>query len=318
MARQRNDRWQGDRKVDGRRERKMFLTKAEAEAWEQGIDGTPTPRLDAIADAVFARRWASGNNVKSVRGHIEELCSFFGHGRAVYEIDTARVEQFKSYLLLEKGNSGATVNRKLATLSSILDHARRLGYVAKMPELDYEQESEGKTRFLTSAEIAEFERQYELDVCPGIHDWGDAFDFLLETGCRYSEMATAQIDRVPVLDGPAKVFARFVDTKNGKDRVVPLTFAAQLSLYSEGKAPQMPYDRFHSIWQAYKAQTSMKDDPDVTPHVLRHTCASRLVQKGVPLYTVAKWLGHSSIKTTERYAHLTVSDLDVALAALER
>jgi site-specific recombinase XerD len=295
----------------------MFLTKAEAEAWEQGIEGKSTPRLDAIADAVFARRWAKGNNVKSVRGHIKELCSFFGHGRAIYEIDTAKVEQFKSYLLLERGNNGATVNRKLATLSSILDHARRLGYVTRMPELDYEKEDEGKTRFLTTAEVEEFKRVVDKHPIPGREEWGDAFDFLLETGCRYSEMANAEIIYMPSRGG-RNAFAKFVDTKNGKDRMVPLTFVARRALYSEDQAPQMPYDKFHSLWMFYKAQTSMCQDPDVTPHVLRHTCASRLVQSGVPLYTVSKWLGHSSIKTTERYAHLTVSDLDVALAALER
>jgi hypothetical protein len=57
--------------------------------------------------------------------------------------------------------------------------------------------------------------------------------------------------------------------------------------------------------------------PDVTLHILRHTCASRLVQRGVPIYTVTKWLGHSSVKVTERYAKLAPGNLSQALSALE-
>ena len=58
--------------------------------------------------------------------------------------------------------------------------------------------------------------------------------------------------------------------------------------------------------------------PDVTLHILRHTCASHLGQRGVNLYVVKEWLGHSSIKVTERYAHLSQGNLSGALAALEQ
>lgn len=57
--------------------------------------------------------------------------------------------------------------------------------------------------------------------------------------------------------------------------------------------------------------------PDVTAHTLRHTCASRLVQRGVSIYKVQKFLGHADIRMTERYAHLAPSDLDEAVTALE-
>lgn len=52
-------------------------------------------------------------------------------------------------------------------------------------------------------------------------------------------------------------------------------------------------------------------------HILRHTCASRLVQRNVPIFTVSKWLGHSIMKVTERYAKLAPDSLSMALTALE-
>lgn len=51
-------------------------------------------------------------------------------------------------------------------------------------------------------------------------------------------------------------------------------------------------------------------------HVLRHTCAARLLSAGVDIYTVSKWLGHSSVKVTERYAKLQVGMLVGARTAL--
>jgi len=57
-------------------------------------------------------------------------------------------------------------------------------------------------------------------------------------------------------------------------------------------------------------------DPEFTIHAIRHTVASRLVQNGVDLYVVAKWLGHTSIKTTERYAHLAPENLRKAAQTL--
>jgi len=58
------------------------------------------------------------------------------------------------------------------------------------------------------------------------------------------------------------------------------------------------------------------EDPEFTIHAIRHTVASRLVQNGVDLYVVAKWLGHTSIKTTERYAHLSPENLKKAAQVL--
>jgi integrase len=59
------------------------------------------------------------------------------------------------------------------------------------------------------------------------------------------------------------------------------------------------------------------DDPQFVPHILRHTCASRLMQAGVPMPEVQKWLGHSSISETMRYSHLAPDSIFNAVLALE-
>ena len=52
-------------------------------------------------------------------------------------------------------------------------------------------------------------------------------------------------------------------------------------------------------------------------HALRHTCASRLVNKGIDLYVVKEWLGHSSTQVKEKYAHLAPHKLSHAATVLD-
>lgn len=70
-------------------------------------------------------------------------------------------------------------------------------------------------------------------------------------------------------------------------------------------------------WSVLKSAMKLEDDPQFIVHTLRHTCASRLVQKGVPLAVVQKWMGHLNIQTTLRYAHLAPDDLKGALDKLQ-
>lgn len=56
--------------------------------------------------------------------------------------------------------------------------------------------------------------------------------------------------------------------------------------------------------------------PGMCFHVLRHTCASRLVQRGVDLYVVQKWLAHKNAQTTQRYAKLHPRNLESAASLL--
>lgn len=70
------------------------------------------------------------------------------------------------------------------------------------------------------------------------------------------------------------------------------------------------------VISTWKAKRGLKASDEACFHTFRHTTCSRLVQRGVPILVVQKWMGHSSIQTTMRYAHLAPYSLDVALLAL--
>jgi integrase len=111
----------------------------------------------------------------------------------------------------------------------------------------------------------------------------------------------------------------FLAQKSGKPRTVPLLRQAQEALQTakEHGAVAYPfrfrYNTFQKDWAAARRSSGLADDRQVVPHTLRHTFASRLIQKGVDIVRVQQWLGHSSLHLTLRYAHLAPSDLfDIA------
>jgi integrase len=72
-----------------------------------------------------------------------------------------------------------------------------------------------------------------------------------------------------------------------------------------------------NAWEKARELMGMDTDPQFVPHMLRHTCATRLSQAGVSLPVIKEWLGHTTIQTTIRYAHFNKKDLMMAAKALE-
>jgi integrase len=146
------------------------------------------------------------------------------------------------------------------------------------------------------------------------------FNFLLYTGCRKGELH--QLTHSSVKDG--WITFHWTITKTSKTRSIRLVGPAAEAwkhIAREGEGLEFPFevipkDTFRGHWDRLKIHLGYKDDPGFVPHMLRHTCATRLVKKGVPLPQVMKWMGHNNIQTTMRYSHLAPEDLDLAAKAL--
>ena len=103
---------------------------------------------------------------------------------------------------------------------------------------------------------------------------------------------------------------RLRDSKTGRKDVILSQEAIQLlrgikrtdSLYVfPGKNEEAPLKGLQKIWERIRKEAGLKD---VRLHDLRHTFASVAVSNGIPLYEVGRLLGHASIQSTQRYAHL--------------
>jgi integrase len=215
--------------------------------------------------------------------------------------------------LRKRSNSNATINRKMAALSKLLRKAFKMGDVYSLPEFKRQKERAGRIRFLEQDEEDRlFDAIYAKDT-----QYHALCIFLIDTGARLGEGIGLKWN--DIYEGRAT----FWITKSGRSRTVPLTDRAAEAVIaqkgrSDGPFCQIDQQRFRYIWNSAKEQIGLGSDPDVVPHILRHTCASRLVRGGIDIRRVQMWLGHQTLQMTMRYAHLASHDLDVCLPILQR
>lgn len=255
--------------------------------------------------------WEEGSHKQNVEAFIREIDDIF-RLKGVYCLDDEAIS-FVVSSLRSKKNSNATINRKISAVFKLLRKAHRSGAIARLPSYVRLPEKNGRVRYLTASE------EHELFGRIAIRDRDHArlCVFLVDTGARVGEALA--LKHSDIFDSKAT----FWITKSGHSRTVPLTARALDSIghttdRAVGPFADISYQRFLYNWNAAKAACGLGADKQVVPHILRHTCASRLVQAGIDLRRVQTFLGHRSIQMTLKYAHLATSDLDQCVVALER
>lgn len=142
----------------------------------------------------------------------------------------------------------------------------------------------------------------------------------LNTGCRTGELLTLTWDNVHL--NRSYLTIRNTLSKNGRTVHKPLNNASKAALCSIYTHNYWVFynpntnNRLISLKKGFKKATDVAGLGHVRIHDLRHTFASFLVQEGIPLYHVMQLLGHSDIKTTQCYAHLSPNNLASCLDAL--
>ncbi|MTI13071.1 tyrosine-type recombinase/integrase [Sansalvadorimonas verongulae] len=148
----------------------------------------------------------------------------------------------------------------------------------------------------------------------GEHTYRDLTACLVDTAFRFDEMLSLQSSNIDLNGNKIHLY----DSKNGKPRFVPMTKRVReimsirkaLGLFSSVK-----YLSYMDSWKRMIKHVGF--DEDVVLHTPRHTTASHLVQAGIHLQVVKEVLGHTSIQTTLRYAHLAPSNIETGIEALE-
>lgn len=325
------------RQLDGKRRRISTGETEEAKAYTKAGSIVQTavaapaavvadPRLDlnAALESTYANHWSRLRSASVMRRTVN-LLQREPVGVKVADTNTktlrAHCERW-----LNDGTAPATVNRRMSAIGVALTRAVEDGDITARPKMPHFKEDNIKDRYMTADEeravLSELDRRAAVEGITGGNDWdyvNNLAVFLVDTGFRFGELFKFTLD-----NGHAHL-AHGVDvTKTGKGRRVPLTRRALVAaeyLLASGRHAELRSmdDKAKWDWCGYRfgVVTKAAGCPDVTLHILRHTCASRLVQRGVPIFTVSKWLGHSSVKVTERYAKLAPDSLSMALSALE-
>jgi integrase len=323
MVKQRGKTWQADLTIRGQRIRKSFDTRADAEEYERSLmlrvsegmsvsDAAPPPpmTMERLAEMTAEKYWVGKpNEVNSVR-NADQVVTLIGPGVHPRDVTASTVDSVVA-ALRKSGNSPATINRKIAALSKMLTFAASRGIVTRRPTLERETEPRGRLRWFTDAE-----EDAVLSVLSDDPDLRDLIVFLADTGCRVGEALGLEWRDVTDLA------VRFQDTKNGEPRSVPITTRVRSTLAARKALQTSPtvwggldYPSVRHRWE--KARKKAGLGTDAVLHCWRHTCASRLIQRGVPLVVAQQWLGHKTIQMTMKYSHLSPAHLSDAVRALE-
>ena len=271
--------------------------------------------LSEAIDQVYETRWKSNKDGEQARTRSLRLIDLIGDLQ-VNTINEDTVRLLMSKLEATKVKP-ATVNRYLEVLKTILRYKRQewdFIHLKKQPKgrirvLDKHEEE--KSIQLLRETVHNSRRQFYYEVA-------DLVEVLLDTGCRLSEILNLRYDDVNYDTNLISIWIN----KGNRPRSIPMTRRVRTALESRQATHKIkPFTvtigQADKAWAWARKEMNLEKDIQFVLHSLRHTCATRLVNRGVDLYVVKEWLGHSSIQVTERYAHLAPSKLAHAASILD-
>ena len=311
----------------------LHLQAIELSLWKRGIPVTLSLLKDAIKKdkpvnvtfPVFAKIYVQESDRK--RSTKENLMTTitvlqeFRPGLDFKDITYTFLKEFEVHLK-EKGNSVNTIAKHLRQLRTLVNEAINQGYIPSdaYPFRKYKiKQEKGRKEFLTPDELKRLEN---LDVDKKLRHVLDAFLFCCYTGLRYSDFCQLTPENIIRVNGKRWLYFKSVKTD--------VEIRLPLHLLFEGKALTVleRYDIVtdfakigpNSEANKYLAQLAAlaRIRKHITYHTARHTCATLLVHQGVPITTVQKLLGHTSVRTTEVYSEVLSNTIIRDLKAVKR
>lgn len=257
-------------------------------------------------------------NKRSWRDDVSAVGSFKPYFGKVWlhTLGVLDIENFKS-ARLASGVSKARVNRNLTVLKKMLNLAVDWGYLQENPSRKvkrFPEAADTEMRFLTLGDKGKL-----LEACAP-HLRPIVLTALL-TGMRRGEILGLQWRQVDLL----KRTIRVERTKNGKTRVIPINslLFEELSMWQKQTGQSevvFPDPRtkkpIRSVKTSFRTACKAANILGLRFHDLRHTAASDMIRAGVPVPTVQRILGHSSILMTMRYVHVLPEDMRIAVETL--
>lgn len=302
--------------------------------------------LAPVLESFFTRRLigqrrASPNTIASYRDAFRLLLQY-AHaetGKApqaldLEDLDAVFLGGYLTWLESSRGSSIHTRNVRLAAIHALFryasyDYPEHAGLIQRVMAIPAKRAETAIVTYLTEEETN------ALLNAPDATTWRGRRDrtlllIMVVSGLRVSELVNLTAADVH-LDAGACLSCT---GKGRKERITPLNKEAR-TLLQKWMAEQQPLPR-DALFPGIKGQKMTRDAiaklvgrhavtasttcpsisvKAVSPHTLRHTCAMRLLQAGVDIATIALWLGHENIRTTQIYLH---ADLALKQRALDR
>lgn len=268
-------------------------------------------------------RGLSENSVVAYKNDLKQFIELVGNETSINPITTEDIRMCVAKFS-QSGKSSTSVNRFLATVRNFFAYCRKFNYIEKDPAQEIHNVKMPKhlPAFLTGVEVDELcEAPAKNEILWESRDKA-IFEMLYSSGCRVSELADLKLT-----DLDADFSSAIVKGKGNKDRRVYFESDARNALkkylhdrnerFSSGNTiPNVFVNQkgtpltAHGIRWILSRYTGVEGtNHHISPHALRHTFATAMLNNGADVRVVQEMLGHSSISTTQRYTHVTTARL---------
>ncbi len=293
-----------------------------------------------FTDRLIRQRQASPHTIAAYRDTMRLLLAFAEQRTGkppckleLTDLDSVLIAAFLEHLECERGNSVRTRNARLAAIHSLfqfasLRHPEHADLIARVLDIPTKRCDRSLVTFLTDVEVDAMLASPDRTTWTGRRDHALLL-LAIQTGLRASELTRLTCGDVDFGTG-AHVSCH---GKGRKERVTPLTSgtvavlrnwmteragAPADSLFPTRRGTSLSRDAVERRIAKYSRNaartcTTLRTKK-ITPHVLRHTAAMRLLHAGVDTSVIALWLGHETIDTTQIYLHADLALKEKALA----
>lgn len=272
---------------------------------------------DAI-DGFLCRIQSSGASAHTVTNYGVDLAQFteYIEGQGVSDLGELEIAHIRGFVrsLSGYGFSPASVNRKLSAVKSLMKHLKKEGTIEKDPSRRVRGPSQSE-KLPRAISVKEVFRMIDLayDTDQGLRN-GALLEIMYGCGLRVAEVVSLRWEDIELEERWLKVMG-----KGSKERAVPFGSMAQKAL--SGLKAQSPTEYFvfpgkrggtltvRTVHRVVVDAASRCGLSDVTPHSLRHSFATHLLEGGASLRVVQELLGHENLTTTQRYLRITTQHL---------
>lgn len=299
--------------------------------------------LDYYLPEVVGR---SKNTIKSYKSSWTAMITFLFQEKGIdadkitFDVFTLEtIMEFLNWVKKSKNTTDATRNSRRAAIVKFAEYAQNYNFDAAFKFYVAAKKVPGKTN--TDAKEREAMSKEQTKIMLNIVGISDRFgrrdhallNTLYATGCRGDELCNLTVKDVKKLDDDkASIYLKGKGRKNRRIRISK-TYADILInhmkrthvinqpkqyVFASQRNPKMSVAALEKIVAKYAARAK-EEYPDLfsdialTPHVFRHTTATHMLEAGVPIIVVSRFLGHSDIKTTQIYAKLSERDVNEKL-----
>ena len=272
-------------------------------------------------------RFEKNRSELTVSSYAEDLKAFeayFKNLDMLLSWETVDADVIRGWMesMMDKGNRATSVNRRLSTLRSLIRYALAHQKVARDPSRMIKGPKKAKP-------LPQFLKEEEMNRLLDVVEWGDDFESVrartmlmtfYETGIRLSELTGLDDTAIDWANHAVKVLG-----KRNKQRIIPLgeelehtlliyirvrdeqVKAGNGALFVTRKGERMSGDQVRN--EVKRCLSLVSTLSKRSPHVLRHTFATAMLNHEAGLESVKKLLGHESLSTTEIYTHTTFEQL---------